>query len=76
MGLHGAALISPGDIQAAIGLGILKIDVESVLKQAAFETIRRASMSIEGDDYDPYEVIGSGLKDDVPMAGRLMCRKR
>lgn len=70
MVLHGATSVRRADIQAAIRLGIRKINVGSALKRTYFETLRRA-VSEAGQDYNPYDVVGSGLKDDVLTKARL-----
>jgi fructose/tagatose bisphosphate aldolase len=68
--LHGASSIDRDDLKAAIGLGIRKINVGSVLKQAFFRAVRRACLVVD-DTYNPYEVIGSGLEADILVQGRL-----
>jgi len=68
--LHGATSISREDIREAIQRGIRKINVGSVLKRAYFEAVQAACLEI-GRDYNPYEVVGSGLDRDVLTAGRL-----
>ncbi len=68
--LHGATSVDRADLAAAVRLGIRKINVSSRLKQVYFETMRRACIQV-GDDYNPYEVIGSGLNADVLSLGRL-----
>ncbi len=73
--LHGASSVRRDQLQAVIELGIRKINVGSVLKQAYFETLRAASAAV-GEIYNPYDVVGSGLKDDVLMAARLALQKQ
>ena len=51
-------------------MGARKINVGSVLKRVYFEALRRAAAAA-GDEYSPYEVIGSGLRQDVLAAGRV-----
>lgn len=68
--LHGASSIRREDLVAAISLGICKINVGSLLKQAYFGALRQA-IAAAGESANPYEVIGSGLKEDVLVAGRL-----
>jgi fructose/tagatose bisphosphate aldolase len=70
MVLHGATSVRRPDIQAAIALGIRKINVGSILKRTYFETLRTALAEV-GQDYNPYDVVGSGLKDDVLTKARL-----
>lgn len=73
--LHGASSVQPSDLQEAIRRGIRKINVGSALKQAYFEALRGACTVIT-EQYNPYEVIGSGLGSDVLMAGRLALQQR
>lgn len=54
----------------ATQLGIRKINVGSVLKKTYFEELRRAVGTI-GADFNPYEVVGSGLAGDVSTSARL-----
>lgn len=72
--MHGASSVSPADVAEAIGLGIRKINVGSMLKRAYFEAVRHACAEI-GGDYNPYEVVGSGLASDVLTAGRVALQK-
>ncbi|MBM3235432.1 class II fructose-bisphosphate aldolase [Candidatus Poribacteria bacterium] len=72
--LHGASSVHRADLKEAAKLGIRKINVGSVLKQSYFEAMRRACMKI-GDDYNPYDVVGSGLENDVLAAGRMALQK-
>jgi ketose-bisphosphate aldolase len=70
MVLHGATSVQRSDLQAAIALGIRKINVGSVLKRTYLEALRAALAEV-GGDYNPYDVMGSGLKDDVLTKARL-----
>jgi fructose/tagatose bisphosphate aldolase len=72
--LHGATSVDFGDLTEAIRLGIRKINVGSALKRAYFEAVRLATARV-GEDYNPYEVIGSGQAGDVLTAGRLALQK-
>jgi fructose/tagatose bisphosphate aldolase len=72
--LHGASSVDRADLTEAIRLGIRKINVGSGLKRAYFEAVRRAAAQA-GEDYNPYEVVGSGLAGDVLTAGRVALRK-
>lgn len=67
--LHAASSVSHEDLAEAIRLGIRKINVGSVLKQSFFNAVRNSCAAV-GEDYNPYEVLGSGLAADVLMAGR------
>ena len=68
--LHGSTSVSAGDLANAVNYGIRKINVGSVLKQVYFEALREVCAAA-GDTYNPYEIIGSGLREDVLMAGRI-----
>jgi ketose-bisphosphate aldolase len=72
--LHGASSISRADLENAIRLGIRKINVGSVLKRSYLEALRRTLQQL-GSDFNPYEVIGSGLDNDVLAQGRLALQK-
>ena len=72
--LHGGSSISREDLQAAIRLGVRKVNVGSVLKRAYLEALRLALEEL-GDNFNPYQVIGSGLDEDVLVKGRLASQK-
>jgi len=72
--LHGSSSVDRSDLQEAIRLGIRKINVGSALKRTYFEAMRQTTMQA-GDDYNPYEVVGSGLAGDVLTAGRTALQK-
>jgi fructose/tagatose bisphosphate aldolase len=67
--LHGATSIALGDLQAAIEIGVRKINVGSRLKQAFLGALREACRAVP-EDANPYECIGSGLDNDVLVVGR------
>lgn len=67
--LHGASSVDPDDLQAAIRLGIRKVNVGSRLKQVFLGAMREAAN--RSHSVNPYEAIGSGLENDVMVAGRL-----
>jgi ketose-bisphosphate aldolase len=67
--LHGATSIAPSDLQAAIEIGVRKINVGSRLKQAFLVALREACRAVP-ENANPYECIGSGLDNDVLVAGR------
>lgn len=73
--LHGASSVHGDDIRQAIQMGIRKINVGSVLKQTYFEAMRKSAVQTP-NPYNPYEVIGSGLEDDVLMAGRVALQQK
>src|SRR5882762_4889259 len=58
----------------AIRLGIRKINVGSVLKQAYFNALADACAA-QRQAANPYEVIGSGLDADVLVAGRVAMQR-
>lgn len=70
MVLHGATSVRRSDLDAAVRMGIRKINVGSILKRTYFEALRTALAEI-GQEYNPYDVVGSGLKDDVLTKARL-----
>ena len=72
--LHGATSVYPEDLVEAIRLGVRKINVGSVLKRVYFEALRRACSEV-GSIYNPYEVMGSGLAEDVVTAARIELQK-
>jgi len=72
--LHGATSVNRDDLRAAIALGIRKINVGSLLKQAYFEALCTACAQA-GADYNPYEVLGSGKAVDVLAQGRLAMQR-
>jgi fructose/tagatose bisphosphate aldolase len=67
--LHGATSVSRDDLREAIHRGARKINVGSSLKRTCIESMR-AALSRFGADYNPYEVVGSGLSQDVMVACR------
>jgi ketose-bisphosphate aldolase len=68
--LHGATSVHQADLVEAVRLGVRKINVGSVLKRTYFKAMRQACVAA-GEAYNPYEVIGSGLPNDVLTVGRL-----
>ena len=74
LALHGATSIEQDDLRVAIRLGIRKVNVGSALKCAYFEALRDACAGV-GEEYNPYDVIGSGLEEDVSTAGRVAMQK-
>ena len=69
--LHSATSLWPDDLARTAELGVAKVNVGSRLKQAYFEALRRATVEAGDHPHNPYEIIGSGLADDVLMSGRL-----
>jgi len=72
--LHGGSSIYRPDLLEAIRIGVRKINVGRVLKISYFEAVRYACQKFDGD-YNPYEVVGSGLDKDILAAGRTALRK-
>jgi fructose-bisphosphate aldolase, class II len=72
--LHGASSVDRLDLKEAIYRGIRKINVGSALKRVYFDAVRQAAMQTS-DNYNPYEVIGSGQACDVLTAGRTALQK-
>lgn len=72
--LHGGSSIDSGDLRAAIEIGVRKINIGSRLKQIYFKALREACDGIPASA-NPYEVIGSGLKDDVLIRARLAMQR-
>lgn len=73
--LHGSTSVPPEELAAAVKRGIRKINVGSLLKQTYFEAMR-GGWAATGNSYNPYEIIGSGLKEDVLMAGRIALQEK
>ncbi len=73
--LHGATSVAQEDLAAAVKSGIRKVNVGSMLKQTYFEAMRLACEAT-GDWYNPYHIIGSGLREDVLMAGRIALQSK
>ena len=69
LALHGATSVRRDDLREAIRRGARKINVGSALKRACIESMRAALADI-GPDYNPYEVVGSGLAHDVMVGCR------
>jgi ketose-bisphosphate aldolase len=74
MVLHGASSLCRADIKEAIKLGVRKINVGSVLKRTYLNSIHQACDKI-GNDYNPYEVVGSGLDNDILNIGKIAMQK-
>jgi fructose/tagatose bisphosphate aldolase len=71
--LHGASSVDPEDLRAAIRLGVRKINVGSRLKQVFLKAMGDAAA--DSGATNPYEAIGSGLSNDVMVAGRLAMQR-
>lgn len=68
--LHGSSSVHPHDLAEASKLGICKINVGSRLKQVYHRSLRQACAQ-DGNEANPYHLVGSGLKSDVLVAARL-----
>ncbi len=68
--LHGATSVEDDAIRASIELGIRKINVGSALRRAFLAGMRR-QMDQTSEDFNPYEVLGSGRAADVISAGKV-----
>jgi ketose-bisphosphate aldolase len=72
--LHGATSVDRGHLVEAIRRGIRKVNVGSSLKQIYYQELRAACRRSK-PDANPYEVIGSGLPEDIVTAGRVAMQK-
>ena len=68
LALHGGTSISAADVSEAINLGVRKINLASILKRSYFDGLRQACAQIDGD-YNPYEIVGSGIGKGRPGRG-------
>ena len=66
--LHGATSVNADSLAEAVRRGIRKINVGSILKQVYFAEMHAACLRV-APDANPYEIIGSGMKCDVLVAG-------
>lgn len=73
--LHGSTSVYPKDLATAVENGIRKINVGSALKQAYFKALREMCLATD-ESYNPYQVIGSGLSEDVLIAGRIALQQK
>lgn len=69
--LHGGTGIEPGALQAAIALGVAKVNFGTYLKQDYLKAVRSA---IGRTSPDPHRLLGMGGPEDLLMAGRLAVR--
>jgi fructose/tagatose bisphosphate aldolase len=72
--LHGATSVHRDDLREAIRRGARKINVGSALKSACIESMRAVLNGIQGE-YNPYEIVGSGISRDVMMACRTAVQR-
>jgi ketose-bisphosphate aldolase len=69
--LHGGTGISAESLQAAIALGVTKVNFGTYLKQRYLKAVRTA---LGVDASDPHRLLGMGGPEDVLVAGRLAVR--
>jgi len=69
--LHGGTGIAAEPLQAAIKLGVTKVNYGTYLKQRYIEAVRRA---FAVDAANPHELLGLGGEHDVLVAGRRAVR--
>jgi ketose-bisphosphate aldolase len=69
--LHGGTGISSESLQAAIALGVTKVNYGTYLKQRYLNAVRQA---LGHDSDDPHRLLGMGGPNDVLVAGRLAVR--
>lgn len=72
--LHGGSSISDEEIKKAIKLGIRKINIGKTIKQAYLKELRNSCIEIK-KEYNPYEVIGSGLDQDILVKAKISMQK-
>lgn len=72
--LHGATSVAREDLAQAIRIGVRKINVGSALKQSYLNTLCRACAGV-GAEYNPYQMMGSGLPQDVLTVARVALQK-
>jgi ketose-bisphosphate aldolase len=70
--LHGGTGISRRSLQAAIGLGVAKVNYGTYLKQAYLEAL---SSALRTEQSNPHELLGMGGPDDLMVAGRTAVRE-
>jgi len=69
--LHGGTGIAPQSLQAAIRLGVAKVNYGTYLKLAYLKAVRSAVLR---ERSDPHELLGRGGPADMLVAGRLAVR--
>jgi ketose-bisphosphate aldolase len=70
--LHGGTGISAPALQAAITLGVAKVNFGTYLKARYLKAVRAA---LAHDDPDPHRLLGIGGPEDVLVAGRRTVRE-
>ncbi|QEH33440.1 Fructose-bisphosphate aldolase [Aquisphaera giovannonii] len=69
--LHGGTGIEPESLRLAVGLGVVKVNFGTYLKQRYLAAIRSA---LRSDCPDPHRLLGIGGDEDVMTAGRIAVR--
>ena len=69
--LHGGTGIGTDSIKQAIGMGVVKVNYGTYLKQRYAAAVRAA---LTRTPLNPHELYGMGGEDDVMVAGRLAVR--
>jgi ketose-bisphosphate aldolase len=69
--LHGGTGITRRSLQAAIGLGVAKVNYGTYVKQRYLATLRRA---LSAEVSNPHELLGMGGERDCMVAARLAVR--
>jgi ketose-bisphosphate aldolase len=71
--LHGGTGISATSLQAAIDIGVRKVNYGTYLKQRYLQRIS-SMLSAKDRSVNPHELLGMGGPDDLLVAGRLAVR--
>ncbi|HSZ59912.1 MAG TPA: class II fructose-bisphosphate aldolase [Tepidisphaeraceae bacterium] len=69
--LHGGSGIVASDLQAAIRMGVAKVNYGTYLKQRYLAAVRGA---LGAGETNPHELLGMGGRRDVMVAGRVAVR--
>ena len=69
--LHGGTGIAADSLQAAIQMGVVKVNYGTYLKQWYLKAVREL---VCNDDVSPHDILGIGGDYDVLVAGRLAVR--
>jgi len=69
--LHGGTGIDDESLRAAIGLGVLKVNYGTYIKQRYLEAVRPALSSTEAN---PHAIVGGPSENDIMVIGRRVVR--
>jgi fructose/tagatose bisphosphate aldolase len=69
--LHGGSGISGDALREAIGLGVVKVNYGTYLKQRYLKAV---CFALEKDNANPHELLGLGGGLDIMVAGRIAVR--